>query len=146
MIKAFEVTKKYQDLLADKVLCSFSFAIKDQEVTTDKEFPNLGTCNAYLEKAGRDWFLGCLEDYVNHKKHIIESGNHQDQMPALETCMNAVAAYYKMELKNIIPKFLNGRNWFVKILPSDNNPSYKNSLINLQELIQFCEKFPKTIS
>lgn len=95
---------------------------------------------AFVTREGRDWFLGQLEAYVNHKKHIITSA-HPEQEAALKVCENALEHYFKWELPNIAEKFIGGFKYFQSILPHPRNAGYESSLHNLNELYKFCVEF-----
>lgn len=143
MITAFTVTRKMLNLLNQEVEVDYSFSVKDEEKKKTEIFKDIYSANAYLETSMRIWFLQSLEDFINHKKHIIHAA-HQEQNDALSICLQAYDKYDKSALATIVPLFLTGFKWFVKILPSDKNPSYQSSLHNLMELKKFCEAYQKS--
>jgi hypothetical protein len=144
MLKAFTVTEKMLDCLSGKVNVKYEFGFKEETAKKHTTFANLVSANAYLDASARDWFLGAIEIYINHKKHIIEAA-HPEQTPALKICLQAYDHYCKMSIDTIAEKFVKGYDWFIKILPSDSNPSYKTSLGDLNELKLFCDSHLKKI-
>jgi hypothetical protein len=139
-MKAFTIDSKIP--VQDGISATFSFALKRNDIKTfTATFENDAKANLYLEKAARDWFLGCLDNWVKHKEIIICAANHHHQLSALQICKQACDHYQKQALKTICSKFLNGYNWFVKILPNHLNPSYQTSLEDLLQLQTFCEKY-----
>jgi len=98
----------------------------------------------YLIGEQRDWLIQCLEDYIMHKKHIIEAGQPtEDQKKSFIICKNFYDEIYakSLSIQTIATRFLKGLQYFTNILPSSNNASYQSSLHNLNELTTFCKKF-----
>lgn len=102
----------------------------------------------YLIGEQRDWLIQCLEDYIMHKKHIIEAGNGtEEQKKALTACLNFYNDIYTkaLAIETICTRFIKGKAYFNAILPNQNNSSYAGSLNNLTELINFCEQHLKIV-
>lgn len=137
------------DLLTGRVFLRFSTGKKDDPTVVETDFPEINSAKAYLTANMRDFMLGFLDDFVNHKKHIIEAGNHIKQAKALEACVSALYDMHqkRQSLLTICTRVIAGWAFFVQIMPDPNNNSYQSSLHNLDFLKQFCEnvvnrKFP----
>lgn len=142
MIKAYTVQRYWVCQLVGEVMAQVSFAIKDNVVAYEKFFPSREFAAAYINKEARDWFLQCLEDYVNHKKKIITSA-HPEQLEAVNKCWDAYVHFEKLGIEKITQQFLKGYSFYEKILPHPNNASHQSSVATLGELKLFCETFTK---
>lgn len=128
------------NLINNSVHVKYSFNIKDEIKTYTQTFADLQSANAYLTASARDWFLGTLENYINHKKHIIEAA-HLEKVNNLAICLNAYEYYQKWQMQTICAKFLVGFKYFENILPNPNNNSYNSSVEALQGLKIVAEAF-----
>lgn len=143
MITAYHINRLYECKLTGNCVAETSFAYSEErQIATVIPLSNYDRAVAYLDKEARDWFLLCLENFVNHKKHIITDDTHP-QWANLKTCELALEAYQKYQTNKICFKFLRGYNHFVGILPHPNNNSFASSEHDLKELKNFCEDFLK---
>lgn len=138
-MQAFTVHRFWLCSITNEVFIQFSFALKEELKAMEKFFPTKQFALTYIESEKRSWLLIALEDFVLHKKHIIENGNNEDQKKALQICLNALIAYEKKSTENICQLLLKGVKYFEAILPNPNNPSHKSSIDNLNEIIKFCQ-------
>lgn len=136
----FKINQANLDLLTQNVKVDYSFCIGTEQKTISMEFENLYSYQKYINGSKRDWFLGCLENWVNHKKHIIEGGKHQEQIPALNICNQALNHYQKIETDKIFKLFLKGFSYFEKLLPNPQNHSFETSQQDLQKLKSFAKE------
>lgn len=142
MIKAYHINRFYECKISGACLAEVSFKMKDEPRTFLHPLSSVDSAVAYLDKEARDWFLPCLENFVNHKKHIISTEQHP-QWKNLQTCQMALQHYEKYETNKICHKFLIGYTHFVGILPHPHNDSFESSEHDLKELKTFCEEFLK---
>lgn len=140
-MKAYTTHKLYQCLISGHVLAEVSFSISGPLKAYLHPFSNIETATAYLAKEKRDWLLPCLENFVQHKRHIIEAQPQTAQavIESLRICTEALLKYQDMATETICTKFLKGFAHFQNILPYEGNPSYQSSVENLRELKKFCE-------
>lgn len=140
MIQAYKVHNYWICAVTSEVIANISFKIKDEIQYVEKHFPDKDFAKNYILKSKKIWFLASLEDYINHKKMIIESSNTvPERAKALSVCINAYNDYQNLGLDMIAKRFVTGKTFFEIILPNPNNNSYESSKHNLTELIAFCE-------
>ena len=140
MIQAYKVHRYWVCAITGEVMAQLSFGLKEAVQTFEKFFPDREFAKNYILKAKKDWFLMALEDYILHKKKIIESTPpNAERQKALAVCLNAYHDYNTLGLEMIAKRFVTGITFFEIILPSPNNNSYESSKHNLNELITFCE-------
>jgi hypothetical protein len=143
MIKAYSINKFYECRVTGACLVETEFQFEGRPLNTGLlPFSKPENAIAYIDKEARDWFLPHLENFVNHKKHIITE-KHPEQFKVLQTCENALLHYEKMATNTICSKFLAGFKYFEGILPHPHNNSYESSAAHLWELKKFCENFLK---
>jgi len=139
-MKAYTVHNLWVCQITGQAMAQISFGIDNELKAFNNPFPNLEFATTYLAKSKRDWFLSCLEKFVNHKKQIIESSNpDQQKQKALEVCVTVYNDFCNKSLESSVKRFLTGKQFFETILPNPNNNSFKSSQENLSELIKFCE-------
>lgn len=141
-MKVFQINRFDHNLLNDQYRVQFVINIDGTPKMVDHEAPSFDKAKYYLIACARDYILGLLDDYVNHKAKIINSGNHRDQLPALQMVQNVLMDFHqkRVSLENICQRVLKGKDFFIKILPHPNNPSYKSSDANFNEIMNFCTK------
>jgi hypothetical protein len=127
------------------VTVSFTLPVDGQPTNVSRTFTDFESAKRHIEANQRDWLLGELDKFVNHKRHIIEGGNHGNQLAALKVVDNAIADFHARQrsLRTICECLLRGFNWFEEILPVAKNPSHQGSRENLAEIKNFCETFLK---
>lgn len=139
MIKAYTVHRYWLCQITGEVIAQISFSLGDQSDACEKLFPTQQFANDYIYKAKRDWFLIALENFVMHKKQIIEANADATKQKALQVCLNAYNDFCNKGLETITKRFLDGKKYFDAILPHSNNASHQSSIETLNELIKFCE-------
>lgn len=144
MIQAFTISEKMHNMLTQQVHVKYSFQLHEGLKEIKETYANIYTANAELNKHMRDWILAALEDYIKHKKHIIESAPRPDQAADLLICINALISFEGKSLETIMQRFMKGFDYFIRILPADTNPSYQSSIANLAQLKLFCVTNLKT--
>jgi hypothetical protein len=147
MIKAFRVNHIYTCELTGKCLVEVQFkgTNSPMERLVSREFENVDKGKLYINSEARSWFLFALENYIGHKKHIINSStDNATQKSSLLICENALAHYENWPLQKICTKFIGGFSHFLGILPYPHNESYQSSQNDLKELKLFCEEYLKT--
>lgn len=141
-IKAYSIDSFFVDKITGKCLAEVSFTNKTGSKAFLHPLTNLNNAVAYVDKEARDWFLPVMEDFVNHKKHIITEDN-KEQFTELKWCDNALIACENYTTENICERFLKGFAHFKNILPNPNNTSYETSCKALEEMKIFAEGFLK---
>ena len=148
-MKAYQVLNYNHNLLTNTFDIVTQFALGNRPLkTVHLSFNTKQDAEAYLLGDKRTWLIGCIEDYINHKKHIIEAGNGtEEQKKALTACLNFYNDIYTkaLAIETICTRFIKGKAYFNAILPNQNNSSYASSLNNLTELINFCEQHLKIV-
>ena len=139
-MKTFTVEKFVHNILTQKTELQFTVNINAEPKQITQTFAQKEAALAFLNSNMRDYLLGVLDDYVNHKKHIIQAGNHPNQLKPLQICEDALFRFHKnfLSLATIADQFLKGFEWFETILPAQQNPSYQSSLETLTYLKNFC--------
>jgi len=142
-MRAFQILTLNHDLLHKSYHLEYCFAIGSELKKTEVTFTDKETLSHYLYNSQRDWLLACLENFVNHKKHIIESGKHDSQKLALQGWVLCLEDIHnkKQHLKTVCDRTIKGYLFLLQLLPAKENPSYQNSLINLQEIKKFCDNY-----
>ncbi len=136
MIKVYTIHNYFICALTGQVFSQISFNGSPH----DKTFPSVEYAKNFLQKSKKDWFLQSLEDFVNHKKLIINNSQvSPEKQKALQVCIEAYNTYCNKSLEAITSGFLRGKKYFEAILPHTSNDSHESSLNNLNELIKFCE-------
>jgi hypothetical protein len=143
MIKAYHLNRLYVCEITGETVIEVEYAGKIGLQAYQKHLSTKDTALAYVDKEARDWFFGVLEDYVNHKRHIIEAGKHENQLKPLQICKEALSGFEKLATNKCCHHFLRGFDHFKAILPSPNNPSYEGSCLALEEMKKFCTEFLK---
>lgn len=140
MIKKFAVNRMVHDLVNNKIELQFTLIKGEENKTITQRFNDRTSAEIYLYANMRDFLLGVLDDYVNHKKHIIEAGNHPNQIKPLAICTDALTRFHNgfKSLETIADQVLKGFEWFETILPAQQNPSYNSSVQALQTIKNFC--------
>jgi hypothetical protein len=140
MIKKFTVNRMSHDMLNNKFEIEFTLIKGNENKTIIQRFNDRTSAELYLYANMRDFILGLLDDYVNHKKHIIEAGNHPNQIKPLAICTDALTRFHAgyKSLETIADQFIKGYNWFETILPAQQNPSYQSSIEALEIIKNFC--------
>lgn len=141
MIKAHSIDAFFVDAIKGSVMLEASFSLgKDggKIVCYHKVFTSVENAIGYIENERRDWFLQAIEDYIHHKRHIINATGNAEEKQALLVCLQAYDHYCKKSLETCCAAFIKGFTWFEKILPNPKNQSFESSLHNLNELKKFC--------
>lgn len=129
-MKAFQI---------NKVVVEYSFGVDQQEHSKTETFPTIKAAREYIGKSARDWFMGSLESFINHKRHIIEAGNHSEQTEPLKKAWELYLSFEKLPVYAAANNFLLNHKTFLAILPVTENKSYESSRKNLDELASFCQ-------
>lgn len=110
-----------------------------------KTFKSKQDAEAYLLSEQRDWLIQCLEDFIMHKKNIIEASQSStdEQKKALKICLDFYNQIHdkKLSIQTIAQRFIKGLEYFNAIMPNKNNSSYESSVNNLTELTNFCKNY-----
>lgn len=142
-MKSFVLHEYTLDILTKQVSAKYSFSMDDERKHFETTYPNLQAAQSQLRQAAKDWVLGALDQYVNHKKHIIEAYNSKLQNDALKAIKTVLTSFHApgVSLQTICQRFLNGIEYFKIILPSESNPSFLSSRENLEQITLFCNTF-----
>lgn len=143
-MKAFTINHLWIDTKSPMCRAEFTFAITDgQPIMFDRVFANRNEADLHLYSSMLTWLRDVVDKYIHHKKHIIDAGTPTPQVKeALQMCLEFQTKMYEKQLsiKSICQGILRGKQYFEAILPSPNNPSYQNSVNNLNELLTFCNE------
>lgn len=142
-MKTFELHKCEMDMFTGQVSARYSFTAKDgaEHKNFENTFASPQAARAYLSGLRRDLLLQWLDDYVNHKQHIIVSGQHTQQDAPLQRCIDGLKYFHanNSDLYTICRMFLKAYPVFEAILPHPNNASHQSSRERLEQLKRFCE-------
>lgn len=144
----FNVVKYQSDQITGKVEVVAFFQLKQNgninqiggTYSTDQSAKN------FLRKEMTGYILCKLENYIVHKKNIIENPpyrnkSHIPKEEALKECLAYLKyAAEKQDLYETCKWGVLRQQYLEKILPSENNPSYTNSKKDLEEIIDFCKQ------
>lgn len=140
-LKAFD-----HNLLENSFRVKFGFAAKEDYKEFERVFTHYSEAKNHVTGAARDWFLGVLDDYVNHKAKIIQAGNHEGQKKPLAMIQNVLLDFHqnRISLVNICQRVIKGQEFFKQILPHSNNKSYESSVENYDGIINYAHKILNT--
>lgn len=139
-MKAYTVNAFYVCQITGRALVEVQFQMLEEPRACLHPFSSAEAATQYIEREARDWLLGCLEAYVQHKKHIIEVSTSEEKRKELQVCLQALEKYQGYATETVCQKFLAGFKYFEAILPNPNNKSYQSSAQNLHEIKTFCEQ------
>lgn len=139
-MKAPKINAYYVDKISGAVLLELEFDLEGQRVTELKPLSGEVSATNYLAAVRRKWFMDAFENWINHKRHIIEASSSQEKREVLNTIS---AGYQKMitaawALPRIAEAMLKGKAKIEYLLPNPENKSYESSQRNLQEIFLFC--------
>lgn len=142
----FRILKYSHDRVTDTVEIRVVFQLKStSEIKEDGGmFPKKYSADKWLEQSKKDYFTLKIQNYLYHKKHIIEAGpghkSHAAKKQALSELYRFLEwACTKASLPEICKWCLNMNNQFTQVLPSATNPSYNSSMEALNEIIAFAK-------
>lgn len=137
-MNAYTIHHLFECKITGAVLTEVSFSLNDELKCHVRPFSNMTNAKTILEQEKREWILGAVEKYVNHKKHIIDANGTESQRKSLQLCYQGLDHYQKVSTQKIAASILKGINHFIAILPVGTNPSYESSCQNLEEIKKFC--------
>ncbi len=122
--------------------------LKNKRVIDDNVFDSPEKARQYLLNTMLSWLRCSFENWVHHKKHIIEAnGGHKNAntMQALGRCIAFYSWAATEPMIDRIAKYaLTIKPHLYAILPHPNNSSYANALQQLDELLAWCTDFINT--
>lgn len=142
MVEAYKINRFYTDKLSGSCLVEVSYGTKNGKRAFLHPFSSADIAATYIDGEARDWFMGVLEDYVHHKKHIIKEDN-REQFGELTICLNALQSFEGKAIQTLAERFIKGYTHFMAILPNPNNDSHQSSVNALKQLKDFAESFLK---
>lgn len=102
---------------------------------------------AWLHNCQKDWFLTRVENYIAHKKIIIDNAprGHKTHI----TKLNAIAELlryieYVAKTKSLYEAtkwFINQYSNFQAVLPAQSNPSYGGAIAEIELLYKFAKEY-----
>ena len=140
-MKAHTTVMFSQNFLTGKIdLITYFGHSKREPRVTPTVWQTKEAAEKYLYSEQRDWLIQCLEDFIMHKKHIIQASNDTECKTALQHCINFYDEIHSksLALETICQRVMKGANSFEKIVPNSNNGSYQTSVRNLTEITSFC--------
>jgi hypothetical protein len=106
--------------------------------------------DSWLRNLKRDYFSFLVENYLVHKKHIIdyaiEAGPSHKSISAKKISLDLLfkysrwAAFEKAPLMEMCKWAVQMENHFLAVLPSQKNNSYKSSLECATQIIKFAKE------
>lgn len=118
-----------------------------------QSFTSVNNAINYIHSMQKTVYLQQLENYVYHKKHIIENGVNRNQyhkQESLAICENYVKwanGLTKADptLAEICHFGMQIRTHLERILPAEANDSYQSSRNKLAEIIAFCKNYKESL-
>lgn len=142
----FRLLKYQHDLINDSLEIRVLFQLKPtSEIIQDGGmFTKRISGDRWLEKLKKDYFTIKLENYIVHKKYIIESGPGHKSLCAKKQALAELHRFLlycceKASLQEACKWCLNMEQKLTAILPSSTNNSYQSSVTALDEIIQFAK-------
>ncbi len=142
----FRILKYSHDQVTDAVEIRVAVQLKPtSEIKEDGGmFPKKYSGDRWLEQAKKDYITLKIQNYLYHKKHIIEAGpghkSHAAKKQALSELYRFLEwACTKASLPEICKWCINMNNQFALVLPSTTNPSYDSSMEALNEITEFAK-------
>ncbi len=141
----FNVLKFSHDLITNATEVKVLFQTKPGgEIKTDGgNFTTEQRAREWLYQLKRDYFLIKVENFIMHKRHIIESSTgHKslaDKKISLHRCNDFLKwfAFQNPHLPIACKYLLEIEEHFNKIIPSSTNVSFQTSLDELNYIIKF---------
>lgn len=136
----------------DEVTGATDVAVTFQQKVNGKFIDDQGTfksredARVWLHQIQKDVFINRVENYLLHKKAIIENAprghkSHLTKQIALDQLKGNIETAIKNGLFNACKWFVSQYKDFELILPAMSNTSYKSSVEELQNLYDFATKY-----
>jgi hypothetical protein len=139
-MRAPQVNAFYVDRISGGVLVEFEYDLDKKRV--------VDLAQTYLQAIDRTWIVQTFEDWLNHKKHIIDA---YPQPQKAEVFKEVWSGYSDMvqnaqSLEKICNRILKGRDKIKFLLPSTENKSFESSNQALEEIFSFCLRKTEKVS
>lgn len=142
----FRILKYQHDLVSDAVEIRVIFQLKPKGniIEDGGMFTKKRNGDAWLYQVKKDYFNIKLENYLVHKKFIIESSVGHKSNIAKKQSLAELYKYLewactKASLYEACKWAIQMKKHFETILPSPNNPSYNSSNEAIDEIIEFAK-------
>ncbi|MGZ8505705.1 MAG: hypothetical protein ACXWW0_00250 [Bacteroidia bacterium] len=145
-MKPLTITECLISALTGKVTIYYQHETASNKVATAYDsYPSTGAALRELRKLETTALLICVENWVNHKYHIIKNN------PAYNSKMAIVEALRKMDnmllyclnknasLDEVCKHVIRCKPHMQQILPHPHNNTYESSRQRMDEILQFCE-------
>jgi hypothetical protein len=130
-----------------EVKVSFQAKLNGREILDGGVFTNRDAAKKWLHHCQKDWFLTRVENYIAHKKIIIENAprghkSHAIKLQALDRLLKYIAYVAKEQrlfdaCKYLLAEYDN----FLKVLPAKENASYQSSVQEIELLYKFAKEY-----
>lgn len=148
MLSMFNVLKFSKELTTGKTEVKACFQLK-----TTSEIKEIGGLFS-TEQAAKNWlrkekcgyFLVKIENYIVHKKHIIDNApyshkSHTPKKQALAECLEYLRyAAEKQDLREACKWAILRQSQLESILPAQTNTSYLSSKKDLEQILEFAKE------
>ena len=78
-MKAPQVNSWWVNKFDGKVFFEYEFDLDNKRVTELKPVSSEAAANNYLLSLNRSWLMGVFEDWLNHKRHIIDAYPNEEK-------------------------------------------------------------------
>ncbi len=143
----FNILKYQHDAVTDAIEIRVSFQLKPtSEIKLDGgHFNKKSQGDAWLHNLKRDYFTIKVENYIQHKKYIIEAGPGHKSLSAKKVSLDILNRFLFWAvsgkgLGEICKWALESQKHFETILPSQNNNSFESSEAALSEIMNFARQ------
>ena len=144
----FQIVKFQKDLVSGKTEVKVFFQLRQtSDIKEDGgTFSNEQAAKNWLRTIKKDYILIKIENYICHKKQIIDHAPHlhKSMIPkeqALAECLRYLQyVAEKQDLRETCKWALVVQSKLEMILPNPKNPSYENSKKDLVQIIEFAKE------
>jgi len=140
----FNILKYNHDLITDALEIRVLFQLKPTSLIINDggHFQKKASGDAWLRQLKQNYFTIKVENYLHHKKHIIESSQGHKSLCNKKNALDELFRFLtfaceKATLTEACQWALNMQKQFETILPSSTNPSYQSSIEALNEIMTF---------
>lgn len=142
----FNILTYQHDLISDSIDIKVAFQLKpSSEIKEDGgHFLKRSSGDAWLRKLKKDYLTIKVENFLIHKKHIIEGGPGHKSLSVKKIALDELFRYLnfavdKACLAEACKWCIDMRKQFETILPSTSNNSYQSSNDSLNEIMEFAK-------
>lgn len=145
----FTIVKFQYDEISGQtdILVSFQTKINGRIIDDGGLFPTKQAAKNWLYQCQKDWFFTRVENYISHKKAIIDNAprGHKTHITKLDAIAKLLRYIKYIAEKGSIYEackyFIIEQKSFLSVLPATDNPSYKSSLQEFEYLLKWSKEY-----